>query len=235
MPSLSFYDHLLELRIRLLRSLCAIVFFAVISSFFSNDILGVLKTALCLPEKLVCFSPYEGFLVYLKILLFSGMVFASPVIFYQIWMFISPALYEREKRLALPFVFLSAGFFVSGIVFSYFIGIPFILKFLLKFGSEAGISPRLGVDSYLTFILSTSFIFGLIFEWPILIYFLVKTGIISIFTLIKKRKYAFLASFLIAGIITPPDIISLFLLGFPIYLLYEVGIVLARGFCYKNT
>lgn len=228
MPPLSFYDHLLELRIRLLWSLGAVVFFTVISSFFSNDILGVLKTVLCLPEKLVCFSPYEGFLVYLKISMFFGIILASPVIFYQIWMFISPALYEREKRFALPFVFLSAGFFISGIVFSYFVGIPFILKFLLKFGSEANISPKLGVDSYLTFILSTSFVFGLIFEWPILVYFLVKTGIISVFTLIRKRKYAFLASFIIAGIITPPDIISLFLLGFPIYLLYEMGIVLAK-------
>lgn len=230
MPSLSFYDHLLELRVRLLWSLSAIVFFAVISSFFSNDILGVLKTALNIPEKLVCFSPYEGFLIYLKISLFSGMVFASPVIFYQVWMFISPALYDREKRLALPFIFLSACFFMSGIIFSYFIGVPFILKFLLKFGSEIKLSPKLGVDSYLNFVLSIALVFGLVFEWPILVYFLVKMRVVSIFTLIKKRKYAFLASFIIAGIITPPDVFSLFLLGFPIYLLYEVGIVLARFF-----
>ncbi|MFH1288226.1 MAG: twin-arginine translocase subunit TatC [bacterium] len=231
---LSIYDHLLELRVRLLWSLGAIIFFAAISYFFSNDILGILKKAGDFPEKLVYFSPYEGFLIYLKISLFSGAVFASPIIFYQIWMFISPGLYEREQKLVLPFVFLSSLFFISGVIFSYFVGIPFILKTLLKFGSEIKISPKLGVDSYLTFILSISLIFGLIFEWPMLVYFLVKVRVVSIFTLIKKRKYAFLTSFIIAGIITPPDIISIFLLGFPIYLLYEIGILLVQ-ILPKNT
>ncbi len=222
------YDHLLELRARLLWSIGAIIFFAVLSSFYSNDILSILKRAGGLPEKLVYFSPYEGFLIYFKISLFFGAVFAIPVIFYQIWMFISPGLYEHEQKLILPFVFLSSLFFITGIIFSYFIGIPFITKILLKFGSEIKLSPKLGVDSYLDFILMISLVFGSIFEWPILICFLVKMRIVSIFTLIKKRKYAFLVSFIIAGVITPPDIISIFLLGFPIYLLYEAGILLAK-------
>jgi sec-independent protein translocase protein TatC len=224
------YDHLLELRGRLLWVLGAIIFSAILLSYFSNNILGILKNAGGLSGKLVYFSPYEGFLIYFKISLFSGAVLASPVIFYHIWMFISPGLYEREKKLILPFVFLSSLFFISGIIFSFFIGIPFIIKFLLRFGSEIKLSPKLSVDSYLDFILSVSLAFGLIFEWPVMILFIVKMRIVSVFTLIKKRKYVFLTCFIIAGVITPPDIISLFLLGIPIYLLYEAGILLARFF-----
>ncbi|MDD5773881.1 MAG: twin-arginine translocase subunit TatC [bacterium] len=224
------YDHLLELRVRLLWSLGVIIFFAVLSSFFSNNILGIIKNAGGLPGKLVYFSPYEGFLIYFKISLFSGLVLASPVIFYHLWMFISPGLYEREKKFILPFVFLSSIFFISGVIFSFFTGIPFITKFLLKFGSDIRLSPKLSVDSYLDFILSTGLTFGLVFEWPILIFFLAKMKIISTFALIKKRKHALLVSFIIAGVITPPDIISLFSLGIPIYSLYEIGILLARIF-----
>lgn len=224
------YGHLLELRARLLWSLGVIILSSVISSFFSNEILEILKNAGGLTGKLVCFSPYEGFLIYFKISLFSGAVFASPVIFYHIWMFISPGLYESERKLVLPFVFLSSLFFISGIIFAFFTGIPFIIKLLLRFGSDIKLSPKLSVDSYLDFIISAGFTFGLLFEWPVMILFLVKMRIISVFTLINKRKYAFLTSFVIAGIITPPDIISIFLLGFPVYLLYEAGILLARAF-----
>ncbi|MEW6087195.1 MAG: twin-arginine translocase subunit TatC [bacterium] len=224
----SVYEHLSELRNRLLWSLGAVIFFTAVSSFYSGDILGILKKAGGLPEKLVYFSPHEGFLIYFKISFFSGLVIASPLIFYEIWMFISPGLYENERKLILPFVFFSSLFFISGVIFSYVTGIPFLIKFLLKFGSEINLSPKLGVDDYLTFILSIGFAFGLIFEWPVFVYFLAEMGIISTFTLIRKRKYAVISVLLISALITPGDVLSMFIFAVPLYLLYETGILITK-------
>ena len=185
-------------------------------------------------EKLIYTGLPEAFFTYLKVAFLAGLFLAVPVIVYQLWMFIAPGLYDREKRFVLPIVFLSSVFFLGGALFGYFVVFPFGFKFFMGFASDA-IKPLPSVKEYLSFSSKLLFAFGVVFELPLFVTFLAKLGIVDVPFLKAKRKYAILLFFVFAAILTPPDVITQVLMAGPLILLYEVSIFGARIFGKKKA
>jgi sec-independent protein translocase protein TatC len=224
---LSLGQHLKEFRDRLMVACIAIAITTAISFLFTTDIIKLLL----IPSgvaKLVALSPTENFTTYFRVALFSGFALAMPVILYEIFAYIDPALHPNERKFALtlgPFVLL---LFVVGMLFCYLILLPSALKFLLNFGSEV-IDNQLRASEYLSFV--TLFIVGMgvIFEMPVLIYALIRLGVVQRSWLTSRRRYVFLLSFVIAAVVTPtPDPFNQSLVAIPMYLLFELGLLLAR-------
>ena len=235
---LPFTTHLAELRKRLI-----ICFVAVGIGFcgcyaFSKRLFEILMHPLLMAmppeEKLVYTGLPEAFFTYLKVAFLAGILLAVPVIMYQFWMFIAPGLYDKEKRLVVPIVFLSSLFFVGGALFGYFIVFPFGFKFFMGFASDA-IRPLPSMKEYLSFSTRLLFAFGIVFELPLFVTFLAKLGIVDVPFLKKNRKYAILLFFTFSAILTPPDVITQLMMSGPLIALYEVGIIGARMFGKKKT
>ena len=233
-----FTAHLEELRKRLIICFCAVGIGFVISYFFSKKLFDILMRPLLsvMPpdEKLIYTGLPEAFFTYLKVAFLAGLFLAVPVIVYQLWMFIAPGLYDREKRLVLPIVFLSSVFFLGGALFGYFVVFPFGFKFFMGFASDA-IKPLPSVKEYLSFSSKLLFAFGVVFELPLFVTFLAKLGIVDVPFLKAKRKYAILLFFVFAAILTPPDVITQVLMAGPLILLYEGSIFGARIFGKKKA
>jgi sec-independent protein translocase protein TatC len=193
-----------------------------------------LLTAMPPDEKLIYTGLPEAFFTYLKVAFLAGILLAIPIIMYQFWMFIAPGLYNKEKRWALPIVFLSSVFFLGGALFGYFVVFPFGFKFFMGFASEA-IKPLPSMKEYLSFSTKLLIAFGIVFELPLFITFLAKLGIVDVPFLKAKRKYAILLFFVFASILTPPDVITQVMMAGPLILLYEVSIVGARVFGKKRV
>jgi sec-independent protein translocase protein TatC len=234
---LPFTAHLEELRKRLIICFIAVGVGFVISYFFSKKLFEILMHPLLLAmppeEKLIYTGLPEAFFTYLKVAFLAGVLLAVPVIIYQLWMFIAPGLYDKEKRLVVPIVFLSSIFFLGGAFFGYFVVFPFGFKFFMSFASEA-IRPLPSMREYLGFSTKLLFAFGVVFELPLFVTFLAKLGIVDVPFLKAKRKYAILLFFVFASILTPPDVITQILMAGPLMLLYEVSIVGARVFGKKR-
>jgi sec-independent protein translocase protein TatC len=180
------------------------------------------------PVSLVFLAPAEAFWMHMKVSFVASFIFALPVIFYQIWKFISPGLLSKEKKYLIPFLVSSTALFLTGSLFCFAIILPFAMTFLLgyKIGS---LTPMISVGSYIDFCLKFILAFGAIFELPLVIIFLTKFGIVSPGSLAKNRKYAVLFSFISAAILTPtPDAFNQVLMAVPIIILYEIGILLSR-------
>ncbi len=174
------------------------------------------------------------FFFYFKLALVCGAVLASPVIFLQIWRFVSPGLYHHEKRIVIPFTIISTLCFVAGAAFGYFVAFPPVFHFLLGY-SSAFLEPMPAVDEYFSLALRLFLAFGLIFELPVFMVFLGKIGIVDKPFLVKNRKYAVLAAFVVAAILTPtPDVVNQLLMVGPLILLYEVSIVAVAIFAKKT-
>jgi sec-independent protein translocase protein TatC len=230
---LPFTAHLEELRRRLIICFAAIGVGFVISYIFSRRLFEILMMPLlsAMPpeEKLIYTGLPEAFFTYLKVAFLAGVLLAIPVITYQLWMFIAPGLYDKEKRFVLPIVFLSSIFFVGGALFGYFVVFPFGFKFFMGFASDY-VRPLPSMKEYLGFSAKLLFAFGIVFELPLFITFLAKLGIVDVPFLKAKRKYAILLFFVFAAILTPPDVITQILMAGPLILLYEVSIIGARVF-----
>jgi sec-independent protein translocase protein TatC len=228
-----FTTHLEELRKRLITCFIAVgVGFAICYGFkeklfqiLVQPLLRVMKTG----ETLIFTGLPEAFFTYLKVALLSGLMLAAPIIIYQFWMFVAPGLYNREKRLMLPIVFLSSFFFVGGALFGYFIVFPWGFKFFLGFADEH-IRALPSMKEYLGFSAKLLLAFGLVFELPLVITFLAKLGLVSVDFLKKNRKYALLLFFAGAAILTPPDVVTQIMMALPLMLLYEISILGARIF-----
>ena len=175
----------------------------------------------------------EAFFTYLKVAFLAGLMVAAPVIIYQFWMFVAPGLYDREKRLMLPIVFLSSIFFIGGALFGYFIVFPWGFKFFLGFATET-IRPMPSMKEYLGFSAKLLLAFGLVFELPLVITFLARLGIVSVDFLKKNRKYALLLFFVGAALLTPPDVVTQIMMALPLMVLYEISIIGARVFGKKK-
>jgi sec-independent protein translocase protein TatC len=232
-----FTAHLEELRSRLIKCFIAVAVGFLISYAFKERIFDILTEPLMQSLKpgdhLIFTNLPEAFFTLLKAALISGIMLASPVLLYQFWMFVAPGLYDREKRLVLPIMFLSTFFFVGGALFGYFIVFPFGFDFFLSFASET-IRPMPSMKEYLGFSAKLLLAFGIVFEMPLVITFLARLGIVSISFLKKNRKYAILLFFIVAAILTPPDVISQILMALPMMLLYEISIIGARIFGRKS-
>ena len=232
-----FTSHLEELRSRIIVSFIAIgigfVLAFSVKEWLFELLIAPLISAMRPGEKLIFTSLPEAFFVYLKVAFLSGTFLAIPVILYQFWMFIAPGLYSRERRYLAPIMVLSIFFFIAGALFGYFVVFPIGFKFFLSFATD-NIQPLLTMKEFLSFATLFLLAFGLMFELPLVMIFLVKLGIISIDFLTKNRKYAILIIFIIAAILTPPDVISQTLMAIPMMALYEIGILGARIFARKK-
>ena len=233
-----FSGHLEELRRRLIVCFIAVGTGFVLSYGFkeklfqilTRPLIGVMKTG----DKLIFTGLPEAFFTYLKVAFLSGIILATPIIFYEFWMFVAPGLYDKEKRLMLPIVFLSTLFFLGGSFFGYFIVFPYGFKFFLGFASEI-IQPLPSMREYLSFASKLLLAFGVVFELPLIITFLAKLGIVSVSFLKKNRKYAILLFFVGAAILTPPDVVTQIMMALPLMVLYEISIVGARIFGKKPS
>jgi sec-independent protein translocase protein TatC len=181
-----------------------------------------------MPElSLIVLAPADPFIVYMKIALVSGLIISSPWVSYQLWMFVAAGLYPHERRyvrMAVPF---SAGLFIIGSLFFLYLVAPLSLKFFLRFGQFIDVTPSWTLQKYITFITMLMLIFGIGFQTPIAIYFLNRTGLVSIKALKRSRKYVLLLIVILAAIVTPPDVISQITLAIPLYTLFEFGILLS--------
>jgi sec-independent protein translocase protein TatC len=223
--------HLEELRKRLIYSFVSIGVAFGISYAYIKEIVEILMRPLvrALPagSTLVFTAVPEAFLTYLKAALLAGVFFSSPFILYQIWAFVSPGLYEREKKYIYPYLFVSTIFFVAGALFCYLIVFPVVFRFFLSFATK-DIRPLPAIKEYLTFTIKLLLAFGLLFQWPALILFLSRMGVVSSKTLAKNRKYAILGIFVAAAVLTPPDLVSQLLLAGPLLVMYEGSIWMAK-------
>lgn len=226
-----FLSHLEELRKRLV--VCAIGVGAgfVIAYIFAERLFQLLVAPLkaVMPEgdQLIFTNLPEMFFAYIKVAFIAGIMAASPLIFYQLWMFIAPGLYQKEKKMAIPFVISSTILFVGGALFGYFVVFPFGFKFFIGFSNEY-VKALPSVKQYFSFSMKLLFAFGAVFELPVIIFFLSKMGIVTPQFLKQKRKYAILLTFVLAAILTPPDVITQCMMAGPLIVLYEIGIIVSR-------
>ncbi|HDR16506.1 MAG TPA: twin-arginine translocase subunit TatC [Desulfobacteraceae bacterium] len=228
---LPFLGHLEELRSRLVASAIAVGIGFGICYIFAESLFLILASPLTnvMPEgdHLIFTSLPEMFFTYLKVSFVSGLLLASPVVFYQMWMFVAPGLYRNEKKLVIPFVTISTFLFVGGSLFAYFIVFPFGFKFFLGFSSDF-VKALPSVKQYFSFSIKLLLAFGLVFELPVVIFFLTKLGLVTTAFLKKNRKYALLLTFVASAILTPPDVITQCMMAVPLLTLYEVGILVSR-------
>lgn len=223
--------HLIELRNRLLRAVILVLVFFLSLFYFANDLY------LILVEPLSVLMPIDGgmiatgvaspFLVPFKMTFVLSVLLAVPFILHQIWAFISPGLYQHEKKFAIPLLLSSIVLFYSGIAFAYFVVLPLVFGFFTAVGPE-GISFMPDISNILDFILKIFFAFGIAFEIPIATFLMVLSGITTVEALSEKRPYVFLGCFVIGMLITPPDIISQTVLAVPMWMLFEVGVMASR-------
>ena len=219
---MSFLEHLEELRKRVIRCLFFIIVFSIVAYFFSEKIINFVSKPI---PHLYFMSPTEAFAIRIKLSLIVGLIVSVPVIFYQAWQFVVPGLLEKEVKLVIPVVISSTVFFLTGAVFCFFLVLPVGMKFLLGFGTEK-LSPLIKVTDYINFISYMTLAFGAVFELPVLSYFLAKIGVISAPTLRKGRRYAIVIILIVAAALTPgPDIFSQLMLAGPLYILYEISII----------
>jgi sec-independent protein translocase protein TatC len=225
-----FMSHLEELRKRLI--VCAITVGVgfVIAYIFSEHLFQLLILPLkeVMPEggQLIFTNLPEMFFAYLKVAFIAGILASAPLIFYQIWLFVAPGLYRKEKKYLIPFVVSSTFLFVGGALFGYFVVFPFGFKFFIGFANEY-VKALPSVKQYLSFSIKLLFAFGVVFELPVVIFFLAKIGVVTPKLLRKKRKYAILLTFALAAILTPPDVITQCMMAVPLIVLYEIGILVA--------
>jgi sec-independent protein translocase protein TatC len=222
--------HLIKIRNSLIRSVIAIAVGVSIAYLFAEDILRImvmpLKQNLGPDGTLIVTGLTEMFFIYLKIALIFGIILAAPYLFYQIWTFAAPNLKQGHKKYILLSVFFSCILFVGGMLFGYFFVFPLAFKFFLGFADEH-IRALPSVKEYLSLSFKFLMAFGIVFEVPVLVFFLARLGIVSVEGFRRNRKYAILLAFIVGAILTPPDVISQCMMAIPLILLYEVGIIVA--------
>jgi sec-independent protein translocase protein TatC len=226
-------EHLIELRRRLLWSVAVLAGLFVVCLYFAKPIFAFLVQPLLRAGqgRLIYTDIFEAFFVEVKVALFAALMLGFPFFAIQIWKFVAPGLYAREKKALLPFLILTPVFFVAGAAFAYYVAMPWALHFLLSYqGNIGGIHQEAlpGVGNYLTFCTRFLFGFGVAFLTPILLMILERTGIVTLEQLRKHRRYAVVASAAVAAVLTPPDAVSMMLLLVPLYSLYELAILAIR-------
>src|SRR5580704_7338153 len=234
MLRMSFMEHLEELRSRIIRALYGLLVAFVLSLGFANKLwdfvsdpaIEALKHLNVNPPRLVILTPMEAFsVIWVELPLLASVFLASPWIVYQLWAFISPGLYKKERRLALPFVLLTAGLFIAGGCFAYFLAFRYGLEFLLGIGMSNNVQPVVSITEYFDLFVNVTLGVALVFELPVLIFLLTLLHLLSPRFLLRHSRYAILAIVIIAAIITPtPDVFNLMLFAVPMCLLYFVGV-----------
>lgn len=227
----TFISHLMELRDRLLRSLSAIALVFVCLFAWAKDLYTLLAQPLLavLPKggQMIATDVVGVFLVPVKVTALVSVMIAMPYLLYQLWAFVAPGLYAHEKKLVLPLVFTSTLLFLAGMSFAYFVVFPLAFQVLASFAPE-GVAWMTDIDKYFNFVLTMFIVFGITFEIPVAVVLLVRMGVVTVEKLAEVRPYVIVGAFVLAAVVTPPDVISQLLLAFPLWLLYELGILVAR-------
>ena len=229
----SFMSHLIELRQRLVRAVAAVLVFFVALFIWpgSGAIYDVLAAPLmnALPEgaKMIATGVITPFMVPVKVTALAAFMIALPYVLYQAWAFVAPGLYEHEKRLALPLVIASTVLFLFGVGFCYYFVFGKVFAFIHDFAPKS-ITPAPDIEAYFSFVITMFLAFGVTFEIPIVVIVLVRMGLVSVEKLRAARPYVIVGAFVVAAIVTPPDVLSQFMLAVPMCLLYEAGLFLAR-------
>ncbi len=223
-----FLDHLEEFRWTILRSLVAIVITSIGSYIFSKKIVDILRYPAPQDMQLIFLSPVEGFMIYIKVSIFAGLVIALPYVAYQFWKFIVPGLLAKERKLVMPIAFFTTICFLVGASFAYFVIIRFGLNFLLSFQTDYLVA-NITIGKYLGFVVTLLLVFGVVFELPVLAFFLTKIGILTPRFLREKRRYGVVMIFIGAALLTPPDIFTQLMLAGPLILLYELSIWVSKS------
>jgi len=228
-----FLSHLIELRDRLLKMLLVVLLLFIPLFFIRDKIYTQLAEPLSrfLPEgtEMIAYEVASPFLIPLKLALMLSVLLAVPFLLYQIWSFVAPGLYTHEKRLVGPLLASSTLLFYTGVAFAYFVVFPLVFKFLVNVAPE-GVQVSPDIARYLDFVITMFFAFGIAFEVPVATVLLVVTGVTTPEKLVKMRPYVFVGAFIIGMFLTPPDVISQILLAVPMYLLFEVGVLLSSRF-----
>ncbi len=229
-------SHLVELRSRLLKIASAVVLVFIVLVPWSRDIFALVSAPLreVLPgNAMIATAVASPLLTPFKLTFFVALFIAMPIVLYQVWAFVAPGLYKKEKRFAIPLLASSIALFYLGIAFAYFLVFPLMFTFFTAVAPE-GVEVQTDITLFLDFITTIVFAFGIAFEVPIATVLIVWTGLTTPTKLGKARPYVFLGAFIVGMFLTPPDIISQTLLAVPVYLLYEVGIMMARIFAIKK-
>jgi sec-independent protein translocase protein TatC len=227
-----FLDHLEELRWRILKSLVAVFIMTVICFSFSDLLLEILLYPgqhIDPPLKLQVLKVQTKFIVKLEIALIAGIIFSLPVILYQFWKFVAPGLLKNEKRILPVISFVVTLCFLIGVIFAYFVIIPYALFFFINLG-PVDIESNIALDFYIGFILRIMVAFGIVFELPTLSFLLTKMGLLTPATMKKYRRYAIVGAFILGAILTPPDPMTQIFLALPLVILYEVSIFISYLF-----
>ncbi len=227
----SLVSHLEELRSRLVRASVAILIGFGVCYWQVQPIFHWLVKPLhdVMPDApLVMLKLTEGFMTYLKLALWGGLLVASPVVLYQLWAFVAPGLYRHEKKLIAPLVVVSTILFALGAAFTYYLILPFTFKYLIMEFSTGDVKATLSMSSYISSTCMFMLTFGLIFQIPLLMMLLARMGIIKGATLARNRKYVLLGSFVLGAVLSPPDVFSQALVSLPLFLLFEISIWIIR-------
>tara|TARA_B100000767_G_scaffold47204_1_gene41867 strand:- start:536 stop:1237 length:702 start_codon:yes stop_codon:yes gene_type:complete len=224
-------SHLLELRTRLIRvlffmgilSLAAIPFASEIYAYVASPLLDILPTG----SMMIATQVTSPFMAPLKLVLFSALLITMPYLFYEIWMFMSPGLYKNEKSFVAPLMISTIFLFSSGVAFAYFVVCPIIFKFFIGVAPES-IVVMTDISEYLNFVIKLIFAFGIAFEIPVATFLLIRAGIVQKETLVKARPYLIILFFVVGMLITPPDIFSQLFLAIPMWMLFEIGLLVSK-------
>jgi sec-independent protein translocase protein TatC len=239
--TMSLGDHLEELRARLMLAIIGLVLGSVVCLIFGPYLIRFIEmpyTNLKVKyglDDLKVLAPADAFTAYMKISMIAGLILSSPWVFYQLWMFVAAGLYQHERRYVRTTVPFSVILFVAGAMFFLFGIAPITLAFFLKFGRFINVEPAWTLGLYVSFVTTLMLVFGLAFQTPIAIVILNKTGLISLGALRRARKYVLLGTFVVAAVVTPPDVISQIALAIPLYSLFELGILLSLVWGRKKT
>lgn len=226
---LTLIEHIDEIRKRLM---IAVVFFviAVLGSFFlAKPLIHFLQySEEAKSLTLNAFTITDPIMIYLKVIMFIALVITSPVILYQLWSFVSPGLHETERKATLSYIPFTFFLFIAGILFSYKVLFPYVINFMILLSSDLEINQVIGINEYFNFLFQITVPFGIIFQLPIVLLFLTRLGMVTPMMMVKVRKYAYFVLFVIAAFITPPDIFSHLLVTLPLFILYEISVMVSR-------
>ncbi|MCE7528521.1 twin-arginine translocase subunit TatC [Polynucleobacter sp. IMCC 29146] len=228
----TFISHLVELRDRIIKAALAIIIIFMSLVYWAPEIFHLFAQPLlaALPSggKMIVTDITGSFFVPMKVTMLVAFVIALPVVMYQLWAFIAPGLYTHERRLIVPLVVSSYSLFIIGMSFAYFLVFPTVFKFMAHYNAPLGAEMLTDIDNYLSFAMTTFLAFGITFEVPVVVVVLVRMGVVPLAKLREIRPYVIVGAFVVAAVVTPPDILSQLLLAVPMSLLYELGLFIAR-------
>ena len=224
---MSLFEHLAELRKRLLFSALAIVALAIVSFNYTAEIFTLLSEPYMASFKdnlLIGTGPAEAFILRVKVALFAGAILSSPIVFMQVWLFVAPGLHEHERRWFIPFVVAATMLFLGGVVFCYSVVLPLTFTFFAEQYQLIAITPTIRISEHLSMMIHALVGFGLVFEMPVVALLLGRTGVITHRTLIDGGRYAIVIIFIVSAVLTPPDVLTQFLMAIPLLILYGISI-----------